>query len=283
MDNPWNRFSSWPPSGDFVANTEPSDISPISTGGILGNLGQFIQIRPAAQFPTVPWNGPGALLRRTLAPWPTQSSVEAYDPEALNFAATWRRMYSTPWPPVFGPAGDRSRSHNQGYGQSLNRAEEPEFLSDNAYDRDLTRDAEVNGRHEFSPRPLPNQVTGRPGVNVSAYSTPSAAAIPANFQAGARPWWTPVPVPDVFDPWREHASKGLLGLYKYFFDRGSYSSGGDRNGPGCEEEWEEARKQCAQWLSTRNPPRGVTGGYRNVEDCARGLVSERCGGNPVKW
>jgi hypothetical protein len=92
----------------------------------------------------------------------------------------------------------------------------------------------------------------------------------------------PVSPPDVFDPWREHASKGLLGLYKFFFDPGSFPSGSDRNGPGCKEEWEEARKQCAEWLSTPNPPKGVTGGYRNIEDCARGLVSERCGGNPVK-
>jgi RHS repeat-associated protein len=47
----------------------------------------------------------------------------------------------------------------------------------------------------------------------------------------------------------------------------------------CDEEWDSAFKQCKEWLSQPNPPLGVTGGYKNVMDCARGLVSEDCGGN----
>jgi hypothetical protein len=51
----------------------------------------------------------------------------------------------------------------------------------------------------------------------------------------------------------------------------------------CEEEWRQAREECAQLLSGPNPPRGITGGYTSVEECARSLVSEECGGNPVSW
>jgi len=53
----------------------------------------------------------------------------------------------------------------------------------------------------------------------------------------------------------------------------------------CLREWEDAYEQCAEELAKpaggRN--RGVTGGYSDLEKCARGLVSERCGGNPVDW
>jgi len=47
----------------------------------------------------------------------------------------------------------------------------------------------------------------------------------------------------------------------------------------CDKEWERARKTCADALAKPNPDRGLTGGYDNIEDCARGLVSEECGGN----
>jgi hypothetical protein len=47
----------------------------------------------------------------------------------------------------------------------------------------------------------------------------------------------------------------------------------------CDQEWKEAYEMCRDFLSRPNPPRGITGGYTNLADCARGLVSERCGGN----
>jgi RHS repeat-associated protein len=50
----------------------------------------------------------------------------------------------------------------------------------------------------------------------------------------------------------------------------------------CAKEWEEAYEMCEELLKRPNPPRGITGGYTNLADCARGLVSEECGGNPVK-
>jgi hypothetical protein len=50
---------------------------------------------------------------------------------------------------------------------------------------------------------------------------------------------------------------------------------------GCEQEWAEARRICADLLKVPNPPMGLTGGHTTIEGCARGFVSERCGGNQV--
>lgn len=49
--------------------------------------------------------------------------------------------------------------------------------------------------------------------------------------------------------------------------------------PECPEEWRHAKKKCLEYLDSNDPPRGVTGGYLNTKDCARGLVHMRCGGN----
>lgn len=51
----------------------------------------------------------------------------------------------------------------------------------------------------------------------------------------------------------------------------------------CGAEWAIARARCASYILSPNPPRGITGGYSSVEKCARGLVSERCGGNPIDY
>lgn len=51
----------------------------------------------------------------------------------------------------------------------------------------------------------------------------------------------------------------------------------------CQKQWKEAREYCDELLATRNPSRDLTGGYTNREDCARGHVDERCGGNRVDW
>jgi RHS repeat-associated protein len=57
----------------------------------------------------------------------------------------------------------------------------------------------------------------------------------------------------------------------------------NNNDDDCDKEWAEAREMCRELLSQPNPPRRLTGGYTNIEDCARGLVSERCGGNRIDW
>jgi len=51
----------------------------------------------------------------------------------------------------------------------------------------------------------------------------------------------------------------------------------------CQEQWDEAIRQCVEWLSSPNPPRNMTGGHKNPKDCARGHVDERCGGNKLDW
>ncbi|MCI5157120.1 MAG: RHS repeat-associated core domain-containing protein, partial [Candidatus Electrothrix sp. AUS1_2] len=53
---------------------------------------------------------------------------------------------------------------------------------------------------------------------------------------------------------------------------------------GCDEEWANAYIQCEIYLNSQDSMcrKGMTGGYNNLADCARGLVSERCGGNPVQ-
>ena len=50
----------------------------------------------------------------------------------------------------------------------------------------------------------------------------------------------------------------------------------------CREQWEWARNHCRKLLAKPNPPKSQTGGHSNVEDCARGFVSEKCGGNPIR-
>jgi hypothetical protein len=51
----------------------------------------------------------------------------------------------------------------------------------------------------------------------------------------------------------------------------------------CLEEWRNAYKYCQEQLESNDPPRGVTGGYVNTKDCARGRVREACGGNLIDW
>lgn len=60
----------------------------------------------------------------------------------------------------------------------------------------------------------------------------------------------------------------------------------------CKREWAAARVRCRILIdeqlrqrtgrSKRRSLTGVTGGYYDIEKCARGLVSEACGGNKVE-
>jgi hypothetical protein len=64
------------------------------------------------------------------------------------------------------------------------------------------------------------------------------------------------------------------------------------DGDNCFEEWRKAREVCRALIyeqmlqdagrRRRRSVTGVTGSYTDVEQCARGLVSERCGGNKVE-
>jgi RHS repeat-associated protein len=134
----------------------------------------------------------------------------------------------------------------------------------------------------------PDSLEFADGPNLFAYakSSPTLKTDPNGRQIvipRPTPGMTPLP-PGLFDEWRKYADKGVDGLWK-FLRRGTTSyggNGGGRNGPGCAEEWAEAREMCAAELSKPNPNRNITGGCTNIEDCARGLVSERCGGNAVQ-
>src|SRR5260370_688850 len=48
-----------------------------------------------------------------------------------------------------------------------------------------------------------------------------------------------------------------------------------------EKKWAEERNYCLECHKTPTPPRGLTGGHTTVEGCAKGFVSQRCGGNRV--
>jgi len=73
-----------------------------------------------------------------------------------------------------------------------------------------------------------------------------------------------------------------------FCRRGSFGGGGAGGSrkddtPDCKAEWEYAERVCRSELAKPryNQSRGITGGHRTIEGCARGHVSERCGGNPI--
>jgi RHS repeat-associated protein len=51
----------------------------------------------------------------------------------------------------------------------------------------------------------------------------------------------------------------------------------------CQREWDDAYDLCEEELSKPNPNRSITGGHMTLEGCAKGLVSERCGGNRIDW
>lgn len=67
----------------------------------------------------------------------------------------------------------------------------------------------------------------------------------------------------------------------------------EQEGEDCDKAWRAARAECRERIreqqeqdagrSRRRPIKGITGGYNDVESCARGLVPERCGGNAVDW
>lgn len=59
--------------------------------------------------------------------------------------------------------------------------------------------------------------------------------------------------------------------------------GDNAQSPQCRQEWEDAYRKCSELLSKPNPPRRLTGGYRDIRSCAKGFVSEKCGGNPIDW
>ncbi len=102
------------------------------------------------------------------------------------------------------------------------------------------------------------------------------------------------PIPPEFWPgtpqnklWTDQFIRGLQGLVNTY-SRRSTVSGGNNDDPDCRKEREEAAIDCAD--AAANGWRGIygTGPYKKrspgpwtIEDCIRGRVSQRCGGNRV--
>jgi RHS repeat-associated protein len=55
----------------------------------------------------------------------------------------------------------------------------------------------------------------------------------------------------------------------------------DKEEQDCVEQWRRAYEICAE-QQKRGGGRGVTGGHRDEYQCAKGLVSQKCGGNKVQ-
>ena len=49
----------------------------------------------------------------------------------------------------------------------------------------------------------------------------------------------------------------------------------------CKKEWDEAERECLKEMG--GPNRGLHGGHFDLNECMKGYVSERCGGNNVDW
>jgi RHS repeat-associated protein len=160
-----------------------------------------------------------------------------------------------------------------------------------AYNWHRHYDSTIGRYTQPDPLGLEAMLTDGPSVYAYANSRPSMKVDIQGQQSTTIPSAPNItPIPPEYWPgtpenrrWSEQFIQGLKGLANacYRIATGS-GTGGDRNGPGCKEEWAEARQFCENELSKPNPNRRLTGGYRNVEDCARGLVSERCGGNAVR-
>jgi hypothetical protein len=132
-----------------------------------------------------------------------------------------------------------------------------------------------------------------------------AQVIPAQFRNGPRTWppgaypgqggglapgggpVTEIPMPGWWKKWGPVLPEILLNLHPgLFMDRvlndpdDSLYSMASRRRPSaaeCKKQWAEARDYCAKELARPFPDRYRTGGT-DVEECAKGRVSEACGG-----
>ena len=90
-----------------------------------------------------------------------------------------------------------------------------------------------------------------------------------------------IPMPAIPDSWK--ATWAMLQLYPRIL---AGIAGGEDDGSDCKEERRNAREVCADafangWKSDHDvgPYRTSSGKPWSIEDCMRGFISERCGGN----
>ncbi len=137
----------------------------------------------------------------------------------------------------------------------------------------------------YPPAPLAYAMGPRPtvpfGMAGGAWGdSPPSMIRPAGGMAPPMPgpFPLPLPLPPVAipgTPENDEFVRGIISLYQ-----GIFGGGGKKDDDGCAEEWRKAFEKCDELLE-KGGRRGLTGGYANRYDCARGLVSERCGGNPI--
>lgn len=88
----------------------------------------------------------------------------------------------------------------------------------------------------------------------------------------------PLPLPPIVIPGSRENEEWAKWVRKLLRRMGRAAPGG---GSDCDREWKDARAMCRDELAKPNPSDLITGGYGDIEGCARGLVSERCGGNRI--
>lgn len=91
----------------------------------------------------------------------------------------------------------------------------------------------------------------------------------------------PIRMPQIPEWWGTLAETVLKSLHPAIIT-GTFGANGKYDDPDCKEEWADAMDFCAKELSKPYPNRSMTGGHTTIEDCARGRVPERCGGNPYE-
>jgi hypothetical protein len=99
------------------------------------------------------------------------------------------------------------------------------------------------------------------------------------------PGATGVP-PDAWDAWRKGALDGIMGARRFYRESvGSMLGGGGDDG--CKQEKDDAHEKCLKQFEGGWPGNSVYGAFKrpdwSMNDCIRGLVSERCRGNDVDY
>jgi len=120
-------------------------------------------------------------------------------------------------------------------------------------------------------------------VNLYAYvqNNPVNRVDPRGLQAFPAPFpGIPLPLPPLFIPGTPE-NQAFVKSFQQILRNIQFRDSADESD--CDQEWEDAYQICGEELSKSNPCKGITGGYPNIHDCARGHVSERCGGNKVVW
>jgi hypothetical protein len=156
------------------------------------------------------------------------------------------------------------------------------YLSPSANRFDRARDREADHRHPIVDPAQSGLFKWMNDYELMQETSAFAREVPGLQQAQAVPIPAPIPLPlpPIVIPGTKENEEWEKLVRKLLRDWSRSRAGG---GPDCDQEWSDARRTCRDELAKSHPNDGITGGYSNVEDCARGLVREVCGGNKVEW